>query len=145
MGQLIDRDEEHLRLLMWANYVWAGMIGFFSLFTLFYIGLGAMMAFGGFPPSGRSGDDPRIPGLFFMGIGAAFLVLGVTFASLTFLAARSIRDRRRWVFCMVMAGLNCLQVPFGTAMGVCTILVLNRPEVKVLFGHTVPPSVPADA
>jgi len=144
MVQLIDQDQEHLRLLMWAHYIWAGTIGFFSLFTLFYIGLGAMMAFGGFPPSGRSGDDPRIPGLFFLGFGAAFLVLGVTFASLTFLAARSIRDRRRWIFCVVMAGLNCLQVPFGTAMGVCTILVLNRPEVKAMFGRPAPPTVPAE-
>ena len=118
---------------MWAHYIWAGTIGFFSLFTLIYIGLGVMMAAGVFPPSGSSGDDPRAFGLFFAGIGSLLLILGMTFSGLAYFAGRSIRDRRRRVFCLIMAGLNCLQVPFGTVMGVCTILVLNRPEVKPLF------------
>src|SRR6185503_9557006 len=46
MGELVDRDQEHLRLLVWAHYIWAGTIGFFSLFTLIYIGLGVMMVSG---------------------------------------------------------------------------------------------------
>ena len=32
MGELIDRDQEHLNLLKWGYYVMAGMTGFFSLF-----------------------------------------------------------------------------------------------------------------
>jgi hypothetical protein len=142
MGQLVDRDEEHLRLLMWAHYIWAGTIGCFSLFAVIYIGFGAMMAFGGFPPSSNPANDPRLPGLFLIAGGAAFLILGVTMALLMFFAGRSIRDRRRRMFCMILAGLNCLQVPFGTAMGVCTIMVLNRPEVKLLFENPGPPSPP---
>jgi hypothetical protein len=143
MGELVDRDQEHLRLLMWAYYIWAATVGCFSLFALFYIGIGAMMAFGGFPPSSNPANDPRIPGLFFVGIGSAFLILGSTFALLTFFAGRSIRDRRRRIFCLILAGLNCLQVPFGTAMGVCTFIVLNRPEVKLQFDHPGPPPPPA--
>ena len=95
MGELVDRDQEHLRLLMWAHYIWAGTIGFFSLFTLIYIGLGVMMVSGAFPQSGTPKDDPRVMGLFFAGIGALFLIMGTTFASLTYFAGRSIRDRRR--------------------------------------------------
>jgi hypothetical protein len=140
MGELVDRDQEHLRLLMWAHYIWAGTIGFFSLFTLIYIALGVMMVFGGFPPPSNPANDPRLPGLFFIGLGSAFLVLGSTFAVLTFFAGRCIRDRRRRIFCMILAGLDCLQVPFGTAMGVCTFMVLNRPEVKLLFDR--PPLPP---
>jgi len=142
MGELVDRDQEHLRLLVWAHYIWAGTIGFFSLFTLVYIGLGVMMVSGAFPQSGTPKDDPRVMGLFFAGIGALFLIMGTTFASLTYFAGRSIRDRRRRIFCLILAGLNCLQAPFGTVMGVCTIIVLNRPEVKLLFespGGSPPP------
>jgi len=144
MGELVDRDQEHLRLLMWAYYIWAGTIGLFSLFALFYIGIGAMFASGAFPQPNNSKDDPRVFGLLFIGIGSAFLILGSTFALLTFFAGRSIRDRRRRIFCLILAGLNCLQVPFGTAMGVCTFIVLNRPEVKLLFdrpGPAEPPEV----
>ena len=143
MGGLVDRDQEHLRLLMWAYYIWAGTIGFFSLFALFYIAMGAMIASGGFPQPNVSGPDPRPFGMLFVGIGSAFLILGSTFAVLTFFAGRSIRDRRRRMFCMILAGFNCLQVPFGTAMGVCTFIVLNRPEVKLLFEHPGPPAPPA--
>jgi hypothetical protein len=142
MGELVDRDQEHLRLLMWAYYIWAGTIGVFSLFAVFYIAMGAMFASGAFPQPSNSPGDPRVFGLFFAAIGSVFLVLGLTFAFLTFFAGRSIRDRRRRVFCQIMGGLNCLQVPFGTVMGVCTIMVLNRPEVKLLFENPGPPSPP---
>jgi hypothetical protein len=143
MGQLVDRDEEHLRLLMWAYYIWGGTIGFFSLFAVIYIGFGAMMAFGGFPASNNPANDPRLPGLLLLVGGSVFFILGVTFALLTFFAGRSIRDRRRRIFCQIIGGLNCLQVPFGTVMGVCSILVLNRPQVKLLFDSPGAPPPPA--
>jgi hypothetical protein len=145
MGQLVDRDQEHLKLLMWAYYIWAGTIGFFSLFALLYVGIGAMLVSGAFPQPSNSANDPRLAGLIFAGIGFAVLIVGLTFGFLTFFAGRSIRDRRRRIFCLILAGLNCLQVPFGTAMGVCTIIVLNRPEVKLLFEHSGPPLPPANA
>src|SRR5689334_11772212 len=98
MGELVDRDQEHLRLLMWAHYIWAGTIGFISLFALFYIGMGAMVMSGAFPQPRNSTDDPRFFGLMFVGIGSAFLILGLTFAFLMFFTGRSIRDRRRRMF-----------------------------------------------
>lgn len=147
MGQLVDRDEEHLRLLMWAHYIWAGTIGLFSLFALFYLGIGAMIASGAFPEPRNAPNDPRVAGLFFVGIGSVFLILGLTFAALAFFAGRSLRDRRRRIFSLVFAGLNCLQVPFGTVMGVCTINVLNRDSIKALFAPagSPPPIHPSDA
>jgi len=46
---------------------------------------------------------------------------------------------------MVVAGLWCLWVPFGTAIGVGTILVLNRPSVQALFKRqgTPPRMIPS--
>ena len=71
--------------------------------------------------------------MIFLGIGVAFLVLGLGVTLLTYLVGRYLRDRRHRTFCLVMAGLSCLQIPWGTAIGICTISVLNRPSVKVLF------------
>jgi hypothetical protein len=32
-----------------------------------------------------------------------------------------------------------LQIPWGTAVGICAINVLNRPSVKMLFDLQAPP------
>jgi len=37
------------------------------------------------------------------------------------------------MFCLVMAGVECIFTPFGTVLGVLTIIVLVRPSVKELF------------
>ena len=136
MPELIDRDQEHLRLLMVAM---AGFIGFFSLFGLLYVGMGAMFLSGAMPQSGNPRDDPRFIGLILAGMGSAFVVLGLTFALLTFLAGRSLRDRRRKTFIYVVAGLGCLHIPWGTGLGVATFMVLGRPSVKALFDPPTPP------
>lgn len=38
--------------------------------------------------------------------------------------------KKHHLFSLVVAGLNCLQIPFGTALGVCTIIVLQRESVR---------------
>jgi len=34
-----------------------------------------------------------------------------------------------------MAGVECMFMPFGTVLGVFTIIVLMRPSVKEIFGR----------
>lgn len=133
MGELVDRDLEHLRLLKLGYYVMAGMLGVFSLFSLLYIFLGGLFASGVIPVKEGARDDPRMMGLIFLGIGIAVLVIGLTLTGLTFLAGRSLRDRRRRMYCLIVAVLSCLQIPWGTVIGVSTIIVLNRPSVRALF------------
>jgi hypothetical protein len=149
MGQLVDRDQEHLRILMWAYYGMAGFIGLFSLFGLIYVVLGGLMLSGAFPESNNSQGDPRMVGAIFAGIGGAVIVFGLIIAFVTYFTGRSIRDRHGRTFCLVVAGLSCLHIPWGTALGVCTINVLNRESVRALFVPTgTPPPVqaaPADA
>jgi hypothetical protein len=134
MSELIDRDDEHLRLLKLAYYVLAGITGFFSLFPLLWIFLGGIFASGVIPANKGSEGDPRVFGFIFIGIGVAILLLGLASALLAFLAARNLRDRRHRTFCMVIAGVCCLYVPWGTVVGACTFMVLSRPRVKSLFG-----------
>jgi hypothetical protein len=42
-------------------------------------------------------------------------------------------QRRYRMFSMLIAGLNCLQVPLGTVLGVFTLLVLSRESVQELY------------
>ena len=72
-------------------------------------------------------------GILFAVIGAFVLLLGIAFATATFLAGRFLANRTHRLFCLVVACINCLNLPFGTILGVCTLIVLLRPSVQALF------------
>ncbi len=78
-------------------------------------------------------------GWLFIVVGAMAISLGWTLALLVLIAGRQLAARRRYTYCLVVAGLECLFMPFGTVLGVFTILVLARPSVKALFGEPVDP------
>jgi hypothetical protein len=141
VGELIDRDQEHLRLLHIGFYIMAGLAAFFSLFALIYIALGGVFAAGVLNQLGNSTSaaPAAMVGWIFVGMGAFFLFLGLTMAVLLFLTGKNLQQRNHRAFCMVMAGFCCLQVPWGTAIGICAINVLNRPSVRMMFERKGPP------
>jgi ABC-type Fe3+ transport system permease subunit len=144
MGEMIDRDEEHLRLLKIGYYILAGINSFFVLVPIFLLGLGSLIASGAFPLSqnASSAEDPRTVGAIMLGIGMVTLVLGLAGVFVTFLTARSLRDHRRRTLCLIVAAFSCLYIPWGTAIGIATIMVLNRPNMRALFGGQHPPPHP---
>ncbi len=46
-----------------------------------------------------------------------------------FLSARWLTRRKNRFFSLLVAGFNCLNIPLGTALGVFTIIVLQRPAI----------------
>ena len=65
---------------------------------------------------------------------AAWMVVGWTLAVCLVVAARSLNQRKRYLFCLVIAGITAaVCMPFGTVLGVFTIIVLLRPSVKEAF------------
>lgn len=69
---------------------------------------------------------------FIIAIGAMYLIQ----AFLLVITARSLAKCRRWTFCMVVSHINLLIFPFGTILGVLTIIVLLKPSAKRLFLST---------
>ena len=63
-------------------------------------------------------------------IAGAFLV---TLCVCNVLSGLYIRKRKNRMFSFIVAGMNCLQVPFGTALGVFTFIVLSRVPVKMSY------------
>ena len=49
------------------------------------------------------------------------------------IAGRFLATRKHYMFCLVMAAIECLFTPFGTVLGVFTIVVLMRDSVKQSF------------
>jgi hypothetical protein len=136
-----QRDAEHIRLLVIFHYIYAALVALGASVPIIHVGMGLAMVSGKFG-SGPSGPPPEM-GWLFVGVGGLVIVIGWTLAVLVFLAGRALSDRRRHTFVFVLACINCLNVPMGTALGVMTILVLQRPSVRTLFDRNAAPSVPA--
>lgn len=134
---LSAQDADHLRLLSIFHYVVAGITALFSLFPLIHLVMGLAMVTGHLPMESEQGNepfDPRLFGWFFVAFAGAFIAAGLTLAGFMAYAGRCLVQRRRHVLCMVVAGISCCFMPFGTVLGVFTLIVLLRPSVKAAFG-----------
>jgi hypothetical protein len=128
-------SDENLRQLSIFHYIWAAM-GIFGLafLALHYSFMTTMMD----PGMLAKADKPPPPEmLHFMGMFKwfylAFALYGVTTMVLNVLAAMWLRARRNWMFCMVVAGINCISMPLGTILGIFTIVVLSKDPVRESF------------
>jgi hypothetical protein len=128
-------NEQHLRLLAIFHCVVGGVTALFALFPLIHFTVGWFILHA--PPPKQGEPPPAFVGWLFMVCGAAFFMLGESFAACVVAAGRFITQRRRYWFVFVMACLQCAFFPFGTVLGVFTIVVLSRPSVKQMFGLTV--------
>jgi hypothetical protein len=115
---MIDNDErlaiidaEHLRLLGRGYYLSAGIAAFFSLFGLLYMAL----------------------------IGGVIFLIMVVIAGVKAYVGWCLEQRRQRILCLVVGAVSCLEVPYGTALGICTFIVLMRPRVMRQFDGTPEP------
>lgn len=129
-----NADNEQLRLLAIFHYVVGGLAAFFACFPIIHLVLGLFFILA--PEKFEQGNQkaPAFLGWFFVGFASVFILAGWTIAILILLAGRFIARRKHYTFCFVMACVECMFMPFGTVLGVFTILVLNRQSVKGLFG-----------
>jgi hypothetical protein len=134
-----SKDEEHLRYLQIGHYIVGGLTALFSSIFIVHVVMGIVMAVspGTFPDHGGKGPPPAM-GWIFAIMGGAFVLAGWTIAALVLTAGRMIRLRRRHTFCVVVAAVACLMMPFGTVLGIFSLIVLNRPDVKLLFEANQP-------
>jgi hypothetical protein len=61
------------------------------------------------------------------------LLFVVTFGILEILSGRFIKLRKRRTFSFIIAIINLLSIPYGTLLGIMTIIVLSRNSVKEIY------------
>lgn len=143
-----SKDAEHLRTLAICHYVVAGLsvfgIGFlllhYSFMKMFFANpklweeqskamekSGAVMPF-------NPAELLQIFQWFYLIAGVWIVVSGV----LTFMSGRCLHRRTHRTFSIVIAGLNCLHFPFGTALGIFTLIVLTKDSVFQLYAVSKP-------
>jgi hypothetical protein len=132
---MTDSDREHLRILSVLQYVFAGIMAFTALIPIVHVTLGFLLIFNPEAlPQPRNGEmPPAWFGWLFLGIGGMVMAASIIGAIASFLNGRWLARRTHYGFCFAVSCLQCLQAPLGTALGVFTILVLNRPAVKAEF------------
>jgi hypothetical protein len=131
-----DIDAEQLRLLSIFHYVVGGMAILFACFPIIHLVLGLFLILAPDKFGHGSNQPPAFLGWFFVGFASCFILIGWTIGALIVFAGRFLARRKHYTFCFVLACLECLFMPFGTVLGVFTILVLNRPTVKGIFPAT---------
>jgi len=131
-------DLEHLQLLGIFHYIVGGLMLLFSCFFIIHLVLGLVMLFAPQSFHGSKGEPsppPLFLGIVFAAVGGAGLLTGWTLGGLTIYSGRCLQKHRRRVFSQIMAGIACLFMPFGTVLGIFTILVLQRDSVRRLYGE----------
>jgi len=122
-----SRDREQLKLLEIFHYVMGGLAlgGLAFLFVHFTI----MSAVFSDPWPRQAQQPPFEPAAFFRAFRWFYLFMGawgLVSLVMNLISGLCIRARRHRFFSMVVAGFNCINLPFGTGLGVCTLMVLTR-------------------
>ena len=160
----VVRDYEHLRWLSIGHYVYGGLAMLCSSIFIVHVVIGIIAIRNPAfltprPPAPRPGTPgvvapaprpplppqpppPQFVGWMFAGMGSAAVLLGWSLGICTIVSGRCIARRRAKMFSMVMAGINCMNAPLGTALGVLTFVVLLRDSVRVLYEGGGPPAPP---
>jgi hypothetical protein len=128
-------DKQHLRLLSIFHYIVGAMTALFACFPLIHLAIGIAILCGAF-----DGKDapPRFLGLFFIIFSSVFILCGWALAVCMIIAGRNLARYRARTYCLVLAAIECIFMPFGTVLGVFTILVLMKDSVKELFAASRP-------
>jgi len=113
-------------------YVAFGGLGcFFSLFPLLHI-----FMFGYMTPS-VSAHSEQIPPFFailFIGFSAIMIFIGELISILMIFAGLKMRSFKSYKFVLFVSVVSLFFFPFGTVLGILSIIFLQKPANKELFG-----------
>lgn len=132
----VNRSDSQLDVLGVVHYIVAGFLGLFGLLPLLHVAMGAALLSGRFPFGGTANTPPGFPaafGWFFIVFGLLFICVAEAMALTLAFAGTYLRQRRRWLFCVVIDAITCALFPFGTVLGVVSLVTLSQPEVKARF------------
>lgn len=122
---MVDRDEEHLRLLAVFHFI----VGGFNLLVLVLLVL-LPLVLG--PSYYAALNIPQPPGGWQERLIGALLV-GSLQTLIYALNGWSLKNHHNRISCMILSVIECLSIPLGLILGVSAILVLRRDSVKELF------------
>lgn len=134
-------DQEQQNTLLLLSSIFHYIIGFLLLLVsclpLLYVLIGSLMVIAGFYPPGKGGAGETMPffvvGGVFLTVGGILCTIGLILAICVLACARRLYKKRKYVYCLTIAAVECLFFPFGTIIGVLTIVLLANHDIKESF------------
>jgi nitrate reductase gamma subunit len=128
--------KEQLNLLAIFHYVVGGIHALFGSFGLIHVSFGAAILFGLFPKTSHTAAGPEMAmAAIFVIIGGTIVAASWTIGAVTILSGRRIAQRRSRKFSIIVGAINCAILPFGTTLGIFTLILLNRREAELEYGE----------
>jgi hypothetical protein len=131
----MDEDIHYLNLLGIFHVIVACIVGLFSCLPLLDLFIDVPML-EGIPYALEQGEffsqQTLVPILFIL-LPVGITVIGWMFAIAIALNGYYIKNRKWLTYCLVMGGVETIFMPFGTVLGVFTIILLTKPNIKKLF------------
>jgi len=128
----MNEDAQQLNLLATFHYVVAVMTAFIGCFPIIHLVVGIALITGQL--DNNRGDGPPVWfGFMFAAMALMAIAMMWAMAIALCMAAGRLKSRTHYTFCLVVAAIACIFMPFGTVLGVFTIIVLMRPSVQALF------------
>lgn len=140
----MSQNEEHLDLLSIFHFVLGGLTALVSCVPLIHLTMGIFILVGDFETEGE--DIPAFFGWLFIVFPSLIILTGWILSACIIRSGFRLRKRSSYTFCCVMAGIECIFFPLGTALGVFSLILLTKQEVKALFdphGTDLPPVPPS--
>ena len=128
----MNQEAEHLRLLAIFHYIVAGIACMISFIPTIHLAIGIAMVSGIFK-NNREPFPFEFMGWFFIVIASLVILCGLAFSICLFIAGRFLHKNTHYTYCLVMAAASCIFMPFGTVLGVFTIITLVKGNVKEMF------------
>jgi hypothetical protein len=127
-------DNEHLKLLSIFHYISGGITLAFALFIgAYFFLIFFIITYAGFQKDIDPEFNKTMPEAFFTIMLTIFIIiffLGLLFGIGQIVSGRLIKLRQlRW-FSFTIGIINLLNIPYGTILGIFTIIVLERDSVR---------------
>lgn len=133
-----EQELKHLDLLSTFHYVLGAITGLFACFPILHIIMGITFIIG--LDGAEIGDKEgaiaaHLMGWIFVIMGSILVLAGWLVATLMVVTGINLKKRKRYTFCMVTSAIECTFMPFGTVLGILTIVMLSKPHIKALFSN----------
>ena len=130
----IETAQRQLRTLAILHYIWGGLniaggIALIIIYTSVGIGMVAAGAIHGEPDQIALGIFAGVFIMFAFTLGFFIIASAV----LSIVSASLMLKRKNRVFSIVIAGTECANAPLGVLLGVFTIVILSKPELRELY------------
>lgn len=130
-----QEDRTHLKILAVFHYVLGIVAALQALLPSIFVGIGRVYVdvYKEFAAAGHVSKPHLFMGWLLVIIGSLAVVLSGSLAVLMIMAGRRLKQHRNRTFCMVVAGLECVLFPYGTVLGILTLIKLSKDSVRSLF------------